>query len=223
MPFGEHWEWRGFGRTSPAFRAWFQTLPPYYPPSEAPLRDEYLWTPSCAHNVKLRYDALKFKRFIARQGAFERWLEAPDEFLPFPLHPDHLRQVEALLNVRLPAIPARPIDRDAFLELIARAQPPVHRVTVIKQRRLSRWRAVSGEEIIVEWTHILQPRAEETVAMEHESLAALQQAHARIAPRLAGLLAMNYLQAIGRWLSEGSDADADHAATGESENRRYEQ
>ena len=200
MPLGEHWEWRGFGRTSSEFRAWFQTLPPYYPPDDALLRDEYLWTPHSAHNIKLRYDALKIKRFLDREGDFERWLEDPRDILPFPLNPERLRQIQALLEVQFPHIPGEPAPREAFLALVAQAQPPVHRVMVLKQRRLNRWRLPSGEEIVVEWTHIRRPQAVETAALEHEDLSVLTAAWKQLVPRLRGLRAMNYLQAIAGWM-----------------------
>ena len=202
MPLGEHWEWRGFGHAPPQFRAWFQSLPPLYPPDETLLRDAYLWTPGCVHNVKLRGDALKLKRFIARQGAFERWLEAPDDVLPFPLLPEHVRQVQALLNARFPAIPQEPVSRQAFLALVARAQPPVRVIVTLKQRRLSRWRPPSGEEVIVEWTRLHQPERVETVALEHDSLQALMRAWEELSPRLAGLRPMNYLAYIARWAGD---------------------
>ena len=201
MPFGDHWEWRGFGQTTATFRAWFHTLPSYLPTTDNELHDTYLWTPTCRHNVKLRYNALKFKRFLAREGMFERWLEAPDEVLPFPMAPEHLRQVEILLDVRLPELPTHPVDRDAFLALLARAHPPVHQVLVMKQRRLSRWRLPSGDEVLVEWTRLRQPRVQETVSLEHERLAVLARAYEGLASRLSGLQPMNYLQAIAHWLS----------------------
>ncbi|HEY79580.1 MAG TPA: hypothetical protein G4O05_00685 [Caldilineae bacterium] len=202
MPFGEHWEWRGFGHASPQFRAWFQSLPPLYPPNKALLRDAYLWTPGCMHNVKLRSDALKLKRFIARQGAFERWLEDPRDLLPFPLHPEHVRQVQALLNAHFPSIPQEPASREAFLALVARARPPVRVIVALKQRRLSRWRLPSGEEVIVEWTQLHQPERVETVAMEHDNLQTLIRAWEGLSSHLAGLRPMNYLTFIARWAGD---------------------
>jgi len=201
MPFGTHWEWRGFGQTEEEFRAWFKTLPFFYPPSETPLRDEYLWTLRCRHNVKLRYDALKFKRFLEQRGAFERWQEDESEFLSFPLTPAQVRELERLLDTHLPDFPLQPVDRAQLLALIADADPPVHRVTVIKRRRLARWTPADLDAtLILEWTRIEQPRAIETVAFEHKDLAVVQAAHARLASHLAGLQPMNYLQAIGRWI-----------------------
>ncbi len=203
MPFGTHWEWRGFGQTDEQFRAWFKTLPFLYPPSNAPLRDEYLWTPGCVHNVKLRYDALKFKRFCERRGEFECWREDASEFLPFPLDREHLRELGRLLDARLPEIPPGPVERATLLAIIARADPPVQRITVIKRRRLAQWRLAGDEtSVVLEWTRIEQPEAIETVAIEHDDLALTWAAHARLAPHLARLQPLNYLQAIGRWLGK---------------------
>ncbi len=203
MPYGKHWEWRGFGQTDETFRAWFKTLPFLYPPADAPLRDDYLWTPGCVHNVKLRYDALKFKRFLERREAFERWLEDESEFLPFPLDASQLHELQDLLNIRLPEIPQQPVGRATLLTLIARAAPPVHVVTVIKRRRLARWTPAGLDAtVVLEWTRIEQPITIETVAIEHDDLGIVQAAHARLTPHLAGLEPMNYLQAIGRWLHQ---------------------
>lgn len=203
MSYGEHWEWRGFGQTEADFRAWFKTLPFFYPPAEKPLRDEYLWTPGCVHNVKLRLDALKFKRLIEQRGDYERWLEDTREFLSFPLDAEHLRTLARLLAVRLPEIPSQPVDRALLLDLIARADPPVRVVPVIKRRRLARWTPTGLNAIVIlEWTHILQPEAIETLALEHEDLEVLQAAHAQLSPHLTHIQPMNYLQAIGRWLGQ---------------------
>ncbi len=204
MAFGDHWEWRGFGRTSPSFQSWFQELPSLTLPNEHALRDEYLWTPGCVHNVKLRYDALKFKRFLAREESFERWLEAESDFLPFPLSSKHLHVLESLLNTRLPSVPNQPIDRDIFLQLIAQAHPPIYLIPVLKQRQLHRWMLPNGEALIVEWTHILRPRRVETVALESENLVALRQAFATLKPMLTALRPMNYVQALGEWLADST-------------------
>ncbi len=201
MPFGEHWEWRGFGQTNGAFRTWFNALPLLYPPSEKPLQDDYLWTPGCIHNVKLRYDALKFKRFIARRDHFERWREDEGDFLLFPLDARHLRELEKLLATRLSAIPSGPVDRQTFLAILDRARPPVQRITVIKRRRLALWAPQGSESppVVLEWTQILSPEAIETVALEHEDIDVLQLAHTRLTQHLTQMAAMNYLQAIARW------------------------
>ena len=208
MPFGDHWEWRGFGQALSEFQHWFRDLPPLYSPrQQLPTEDIYLWTPASVHNVKLRGDALKFKRFLAREGPYERWLEDERDWLPFPLSPHHLRTLARLLGIHLPQAPDRAIDRDVLLQLLARAHPPVHQVTVLKRRRLARWPHSTSEEVIVEWTHILRPVAVETVALEHPSLPVLRNAHIRLEPLLgAGLEAMNYLQAIGRWLEQEESA-----------------
>jgi hypothetical protein len=202
MPFGKHWEWRGFGQTSPRFTAWFRSLPPLYDDADARglTRDDYLWTPGCRHNVKLRDDALKFKRFLARRGPFEQWLEDAGEFLPFPIAPTHVGTLATLLDVQLPETPTAPLDREALLRLLHRAQPPVQRVTVLKQRRLRRWRFAEGVDLVVEWTHIHVPQDVETVALECESLEELTRAYARLRPWLHEMRAMNYLQAIALWL-----------------------
>ncbi len=200
MPYGTHWEWRGFGRTGEDFRAWFKTLLFLYPPSDTPLRDEYLWTPDCVHNVKLRYDALKFKRFLERRGAFERWQEDESDFLPFPLGPKPLQELAGLLGVTLPRTPMQPVDRATLLALIAQAEPPVRVVTVLKRRRLARWTPAGLDAtVILEWTRIEQPEAIETVALEHEDLAVVQAARAQLAPHLTEMQPMNYLQAIAGW------------------------
>jgi len=203
MPFGDHWEWRGFGPVGVDFRTWFKTLPFLYPPSHNALQDAYLWTPSCVHNVKLRYDALKFKRFLERRGAYERWREDENDFLSFPLSPGCLRELEGLLHSRLPESPAQPVDRATLLALIARSDPPIRVITVRKRRQLTRWTPAGLDaELVLEWTRILEPETIETVALEHEDLGVLQAAHARLTPHLTAMRPMNYLQAISRWIEQ---------------------
>ncbi|MBI3267797.1 MAG: hypothetical protein HYZ53_02150 [Planctomycetes bacterium] len=197
MAFGTHWEWRGFGRLSPALRARLGALPALFPP--APTHDEYLWAPGAAVNVKLRWGALKFKRLLATEGEFGSWVEDPGEFLLFPLGAATLAQLGKDLGVSMPAALPRRVDREALLNLLQNAVPPVRRVSVRKLRVLREWedRGMTTP-VTVDTAEISEPESSFSVGLEHADRRALARCLAALG-LASELRRMNYLEAIALW------------------------
>ena len=109
MALGTHWEWRGFGVLSDAFRRRFERLENLFPSQS--IVDEYIWVPDLPINLKLRrgtedQDGLKFKRPGRTRGDLEEWHENPNEIYDFPLSTEaweSLRRELADASIILPA------------------------------------------------------------------------------------------------------------------------
>lgn len=196
MPFGRHWEWRGFGDVREEFRTLITSHPLYFQ-TESPITDVYLWTRRAQVNVKLRGDALKFKRFVARKGEFECWLEDEAEMFPFPLSAQVVSLLGEALGVALPAITIpQADDLRAWLDEVA---PTVRVVRVLKQRQLHFWPVSDAEPAIVELTEVLAPETITTFALEHPQLPALRSALTAFTLLRQTLRPFSYFQALARW------------------------
>ncbi len=217
MALGTHWEWRGFGVLSDAFRRRFDTLEDLFPSQS--MVDEYIWVPDLPINLKLRrgtedQDGLKFKRPGRTRGDLEEWHEDPNEIYDFPLSTEaweSLRRELADASIILPAFPEEPLHRDLTLDTLRRSGPNIRVVTVMKARVTKLWSGREGD-VRVDLTEISSP--EEVTCLGLESSAGgggeLAEAVARSAIRSArtalgidkeGLEVMNYLQALNRWRS----------------------
>ena len=198
MASGKHWEWRGFGSLSPALARRLEALPLKFASAQE-LTDEYLWAPGCTGNVKLRLGDLKFKRSIERSGGLERWLEDPSENYAFPLQARVLDALALDLNILLPGVGRGPVTREALLDLVRRADPPVQLVAVKKRRWQREWDSGgAGGPITVEVAEISSPERTTSVGIEHADRARVEEA--RDAFGLAeALQGMSYLEALPLW------------------------
>lgn len=198
MAFGCHWEWRGFGIMPDATRKRISRLPLWFQ-TPSPILDIYLWTPAMSTNVKLRGDALKFKRFIAREGPFECWLEDETELIPFPLGGEVLAVLAEALGLTLPP-PDRLLTRPAaLLHYLQQEAPVLQVVPVRKQRRLHHYHAPSPPPVIVELSEVLGPESVASLALEHPQLGLLQAAHAALAADVPNLQPLSYMEAVSCW------------------------
>ncbi len=223
MAQGVHWEWRGFGQVSQAFRSRFRSLEPYL--STHTLVDDYLWAPGLAVNVKLRREwgggALKFKRRIGREGELEQWSERPEDVHPFPLDSSAWRALTSALgfasaNIRRPA--DYPVDQAEALGLLSRSVPGLRVIRVVKTRSVRIWRDPPAE-ILVELVDIAEPRTVQSVGLECQLAAGHGQAGGDWEPQaLRGamtalgidaerLTAMSYLDAIELWVRSDRSTD----------------
>ena len=219
MALGTHWEWRGFGVLSDAFRRRFESLEDLFPSRS--IVDEYVWVPHLSINLKLRrgtggQDGLKFKRPGRTTGDLEEWREDPSEIYDFPLSTEAWESLErelADVGIILPPFPEEPLDRDLTLDYLKRSDSNIRVVTVTKARVTKLWSGREGD-VRVDVTEISSP--EEVTCLGLESSAgeggALADEVARSALRSARtalginreiLEVMNYLQALNRWVRVG--------------------
>ncbi len=201
MAFGQHWEWRGFGDIPTALRRRVAQLPLWYQ-SPIPSVDVYLWCPQTRVNVKLRGEALKFKRFITREGPFECWLEDEAELIPFPLGQEAMAMLAQALSCSLPA-PDHLLTRpDMLLQYLHRVAPNIRAITVRKERILHHYPTPATPPVIVELTEILSPQTISSLAIEHPRLDLVQAVRAELMQGMPELSAYSYLEAVGRWAHE---------------------
>jgi len=153
-------------------------------------------------NVKLRGEALKFKRFIAREGPFECCLEDESELIPFPLGQEALDMLAQALSQPLPA-PDHLLTRpDMLLQYLRQAVPNLRVITVRKERILHHYRTPKAPPVIVELTEILSPQTISSLAIEHPLLELVQSVHAELMQDMPTLSAFSYLEAVRRWAHE---------------------
>ncbi len=217
MALGTHWEWRGFGVLSHAFRKRFEPLEDLFP-SES-IVDEYIWVPDLPINLKLRrgtggQDGLKFKRPGRTTGDLEEWHEDPSEIYDFPLSTeawDSLGREFADVSIILPPFPEEPLDRDLTLDTLRRSDSSIRVVTVTKARVTKLWSGREGD-VRVEVTEISSPdevtclglessAGEEGELADEAARSAIRSARTVLGIDSESLEVMNYLQALNRWLS----------------------
>lgn len=201
MAYGEHWEWRVFGAVMPDLRQRILALQPALP-DPWQVEDIYLYAPGVAVNVKLRDGELKLKRFLARDGDLERWLEDPAEVWPLPLATDVAALVAAALGVVAPDLPDDALDQKALLRWLGRAKPPVQPIVVRKTRHL-RTLPLPGvtPDVLLELADITGPQAIASLALEHPAAEPIQRAGALLGLHAAPLTPLNYMQALDLWAS----------------------
>jgi hypothetical protein len=199
MAYGEHWEWRAFGQIPDDLFQRILALPPALPDPWL-VEDRYLYAPGCAANVKLRAGELKLKRFVARDGDLERWLEDPAEVYHFPLAPAIVAETAAALAVTLPAQPEQALDQANLLDLLRQANPPVQEIVVRKTRHL-RTLPLPGvdPDVLLELAEISAPQAILSIALEHPQAEPVRRARAQLSLAQARLSPMSYLHALARW------------------------
>ena len=216
MALGTHWEWRGFGVLSDAFRRRFDSLEDLFPSQS--IVDQYIWVPDLPINLKLRrgtggQDGLKFKRPGRTRGDLEEWHEDASEIHDFPLSAEaweSLRREFADVSIILPPFPERPLDCDLTFDTLRRSDSNIRVVTVTKARVTKLWSGREGD-VGVEVTEISSP--EEVTCLGLESSAgrggeladkvarsALRSARTVLGINRENLEVMNYLQALNRWV-----------------------
>ncbi|HSN76400.1 MAG TPA: hypothetical protein VL334_15095 [Anaerolineae bacterium] len=199
MAYGEHWEWRAFGQIPHDLYQRILALPPVLPDPWL-MEDHYLYAAGCAVNVKLRAGELKLKRFVARDGDLERWLEDPAEVYPFPLTPTDVAETAAALAVTLPARPERTLDQAELLALLRHANPPVQMIVVRKTRHL-RTLPLPGvdPDVLLELAEISAPQAILSIALEHPQAEPVRRARTHLGVDQASVTPMSYLRALTFW------------------------
>ncbi len=216
MALGTHWEWRGFGALSDAFRRRFKPLEDLFPSQN--IVDEYIWVPDLSINLKLRrgtggQDGLKFKRPGRTSGDLEEWHEDPSEIYDFPLNTEaweSLRREFADVSIILPPFPEKPLDRDLTFDTLSRSDSNIRVVAVTKARVTKLWSGPEGD-VRVEVTEISSPKEVTCLGLESSAgeggepadevaRSALRSARTVLGINGESLEVMNYLQALNGWV-----------------------
>jgi hypothetical protein len=169
MPYGLHWEWRGFGQLEPQLRDRITQLPLVYPTART-VTDHYLWVPGLETNIKLRIwpsgASLKFKRLLRHDedgnSGVQLWLEPSKDDLPFPLSAEQAAGLSQELGLKLPI--QGPVEHvDVLAAQLTAARVNVTRVE--KLRWLFQWES-GAMKVFVELAELRSHGAEETVGIE---------------------------------------------------------
>ncbi|UFP95830.1 hypothetical protein [Gloeobacter morelensis] len=202
MAYGLHWEWRGFGPLDPAVRERIEALSTAQPGVREET-DSYLWTPQCTANVKFRTfgeGSLKYKRLVRVNGPVQLWLEDPREDYRFPVPPEAVRELAAVLGVVLPLADG-PVERATLQQWLQQAEG-VRIVEVKKRRTVHTWRS-NGKQASIELADILAPQSLQSVGIEgtdETDEAANAVVGARDALEVSDtLVALSYLDILRRW------------------------
>ena len=208
MAFGQHWEWRGFGPIDEDLLRVLEALPMKFPDAQV-ITDEYLWSPRCRTNVKLRLGDLKLKRLVRVERDLELWLEDPDENYAFPVEQVPLLALFEALGVESAPVPGHPLEREELLALLERHATEVRVVSVDKSRRQHEFAASeagaaeSGSGVTVELAEIYAPERILSIGLEHERLEAV--AHVRDVLDLESQMRrLNYFEALTIWAEGGT-------------------
>jgi hypothetical protein len=117
-----------------------------------------------------------------------------------------MEELKASLGISFSGLPAGPVGREEFEEIVEAAHPPVRVIQVEKLRWQYSWAdgvASAEPPVTVELAEIRQPEAILSVGIEHPGLEALEKAH-----RLLGLepqlRRISYLEAIAIWAAGGT-------------------
>ncbi len=215
MPYGDHWEWRGFGTITSGFAKRFFLLPAFY--EKQFIIDEYLWIPGMGVNVKFRKGAesgLKFKRLKKTDGDFEVWLEDEDELFEFPLNSEAwnaLSDMLANVDISLPPHPTPTPDRETTSEILQDLGCKI--ITVEKERETRKLEKSEGA-ILLEWATVKKPQHCTSVGLEtwaenpeadltdERALHLLEDTLSTLKIDEEPLRPMNYLDAIKTWAEE---------------------
>ncbi len=208
MAFGEHWEWRGFGPVGDDVLRTLRALPLKFPDAQV-ITDEYLWSPGCRTNVKLRLGDLKLKRFVRVERGLELWREDPGENYAFPIGEKPLAALFEALGVRPVPAPGHPLEREALLVLLRRHARDVRVVSVDKSRRQYEFVAPAAESgrvgsgVTVELAEISAPERILSIGLEHERLEAVARAR-DVLDLERRMRRRSYFEALRIWAEGGT-------------------
>lgn len=170
MPYGSHWEWRGFGGVSARFVEIYTELEPAI--ALHSVQDRYIWIPGLEVNAKFREgveSGLKFKRIQKNEGDFEVWLEDEDEMFEFPLSDNAWNTLKTiLLNTKLdlPGTPPPSFTQEETEQWLVRAGCKI--IGVHKERESKLWKGENGLAL-VEWASITKPQSIISIGLENYS------------------------------------------------------
>lgn len=217
MPYGTHWEWRGFGTLDQSVRERITRLPRAYPTPHS-VTDQYVWMPGLKTNIKLRSwpggASLKFKRLLsddARHGV-QLWMEREEEDYQFPIAPAAIANLQDELKVELGMTAGRWTDETLLTRLRAAG---AQLVRISKLRWLFRWQR-DARLAFVDLAELSCPVRTFTVGVEDalgitDAHDARQTGEARDLVLEAreslglpdGLTRLSYLEAVASWQENG--------------------
>ena len=218
------WEWRSFSnRFHKTHLSRIRKLPLKFDrPTE--MVDNYVWTPDCNLNVKLREQELKIKELLGFQSQrlgntlgtisnIERWTT---EVYSFPIPAFIVKRVLRGLNIsNMPEFSHMVEDKDRFINLLQSQSNSVRVLSISKQREQHLLHLDEdltekgddkelGKSVTIEISHLARPENVFTLSIEDRAIdnviAAISKIMRSTDKRIyRGMIFMNYLQAVKVW------------------------
>lgn len=217
------WEWRSFSKSfHKSLLDVIQELPVKFD-RPTKMTDNYVWTPDCNLNIKLRDQDLKIKELMRFQLCpmdstlgittyAEQWTT---EVYSFPISALLMKRIGKGLGLRdgsrsLPVVE----DKKQFIELLQSQSKSVRILSIFKQRELhlltidndlkDKGRKGQEEIVTVEISPLKSPEDVYTLSIEHASIDKVISAISKIMRDVdkqiyRNMIFMNYLQAVKIW------------------------
>jgi hypothetical protein len=187
------------------------------------MTDNYVWTPGCNLNIKLREQDLKIKELIGFQPCVmdnilgttlyaEQWTT---EVYSFPIPPLLMKRIGKGLGIRnMPRSLPLVENKKQFIELLQSHSNSVRILSIFKQREQhllpiendpkNKCDKGAGELVTVEISHLASPEDVSTLSVEHSCIDMVMAAIASLMRDVdkqsyRGMIFMNYLQAVKIW------------------------
>ena len=217
------WEWRSFSKKfHKNLLNVIHGLPAKFD-RPTKMTDNYVWTPDCNLNIKLRDQDLKIKELIGFQPCHrdntlgittyaEQWTT---EVYSFPIPTLLMKRIGEGLGIRnisrsLPLV----ADKEQFIKVLQSHSNSIRILSIFKQRE-QRLLTIENDHkdkvdnevaelVTVEISHLASPEDVSTLSIEHPSIDMLVTAIPMIMRDVEkqiyrGMIFMNYLQAVKIW------------------------
>jgi hypothetical protein len=215
------WEWRSFNKTF--HKSFFNMIQKFPVKFDRPTKmtDNYVWTPDCSLNIKLREEDLKIKELKSSKSChmndtsanityIEQWTT---EVFSFPISTFLMKRIGKGLNIcNIPDSLPPLDDKERFIALLQSQSNSVRVLSVSKQREQRllpidedlKSNKELGELVTVEISHLTGPEDVYTLCIEHSSIDKVIAAISKIMVDTdkkiyRGMVFMNYLQAVKVW------------------------
>ncbi|MPZ05312.1 MAG: hypothetical protein GEU26_02665 [Nitrososphaeraceae archaeon] len=215
------WEWRSFNKTFHKYLSdMIQELPDKFD-RPTKMTDNYVWTPDCSLNIKLREEDLKIKELKSSKSCHmddtsanityvEQWTT---EVFSFPISTFLMKRIGKGLNISNIPESVPPVeDKERFIALLQSQSNSVRVLSISKQREQTllpidenlKANKELGELVTVEISHLTGPEDVYTLCIEHSSIDKVIAAISKIMGDTdkkiyRGMVFMNYLQAVKVW------------------------
>ena len=218
--FEKLWEWRSFNKTfHKNLSDMIKELPVKFG-RPTKMTDNYVWTPDCSLNIKLREGDLKIKELKSSQPCHiddisgittdvEQWTT---EVFSFPISTFLMKRIGKGLNISNIPESLPPVEDKKFIALLQSQSNSVKVLSVSKQREQRlipidedlKANKDKGELVTVEISHLTGPEDVYTLSIEHSSIdkviAAISKIKGDTDKKIyRDMVFMNYLQAVKVW------------------------
>lgn len=187
------------------------------------MTDNYVWTPDCNMNIKLREQDLKIKELIGAQPCYmdstlgitlyaEQWTT---EVYSFPISTFLMKRIVKGLNIINISKSLHMVEnKEQFIELLQSQSNSVRVLSIFKQReqrllQINKDLKVKdnkeqGKLVTVEISQLANPEVVSTLAIEHSTInkviAAISKIMRDVDKKIyRDMIFMNYLQAVKVW------------------------